>query len=175
MNVRIIAGCFLLGSIICSASSALGLNPMKKLEVMIRADGAVVFVKPAKMPCVTGGGKAMEFDWTMTTLTDSVSLTYTIVCETSLPVDSVRFVWNTPERYSFSCATEKIYEEPKGDKWVYRRRALLSKDEFDRLARSPLPPDVEAGNYIFRMKSSQWKDCALIYNTAIEIINRNKK
>lgn len=148
---------------------------MKKMEVMIRAEGAVVFVKPAKMPCVRGDGKAMEFDWTMTTLADSVSFTYTIVGEASMPVDSVRFIWETPEKIRFSRATEKVYEEPKGDKWIYRRRALLSKDEFDRLADAPLPPEVETGAYSFRIKPSEWKDRSVVYNTAIEIINRNKK
>ncbi len=153
---------------------AAALRPMKHMEVMVRPEGAVVFVKPKTMGCVRGGKKGMEYDVTMSTLADSAFFTCTVLTDAPTGVDSVSFrcVASGAET---RLPAERLYAEPKGDRWVYRLRCGLDSAAFASFATSASAPEVEAGGMVYRHKQAAWDDCREIYKLAKEIIERNKK
>lgn len=178
MNIRRYFVFFII-SAICSVAVnvAYGVKPMKHLKVLATSEGAVVFAIPSKMPCVSGGKTPLEYDLTMSTLTDSVSFTCTITGDLTLPVDKICFTNLKAQsgESSFCCETEKIFKEPKDDKWVHRLRAQLSEDEFKKITESVTSPKIVIGTCTFELKPSQWKDRRIIYQTAAEIVKQNKK
>lgn len=177
MTKRFTASFLLLVFLSCFSLIAYGVKPMKHLEVLATSEGVVVFAKPSKIPCIGGNTKNLEFDLTLSTLSDSVSFTCTVIGESQLQIDNIRFSYTTPLSTDsiFGCCAELIYAEPKGDKWAYRLRALLSYDEFNSIVESGNSPVVTISPYSFQLRPSAWRDRRIIFRTATEIINQNKK
>lgn len=151
---------------------AAALRPMKHMEVMVRPDGAVVFVKPRSMLCVQGGKKAMEYDVTMSTLADSAFFTCTVMTDAPAGIDSVAF--RSGSGAGVTLPAERIYAEPKSDRWVYRLRCALDSAAFADFSSSAEAPCVEAGGKVYRHKQATWNDCREVFKLAKEIIDRNK-
>lgn len=148
-----------------------GVNPIKSLEMMVRPNGAVVFVKSKKMPSLNGKHKAIEYDWTLSTQTDSAYIACTLTLDKPIEADSISFVW--PNNLCRSVA-ERIYIEPKGKKWICRLRGGMKVDQFENMTTSECPPVIEIGDYQYSVSEKKWKDYGKIYKTAVEIVRINK-
>lgn len=148
-------------------------TPLKKLQVLVRQEGAVVFVKPDKMPCIQGAGKPMEYDWTMTTLSDSVFITFTVRADRPLAVDSLYFSWGEPQ-VSIGSSVSRIYAEPKGKYWNIRLRSGMTASEFESMLESASAPLIRVADYTYQHRTDKWPEYRQVYTLGREIINNNR-
>lgn len=147
-------------------------KPEKEIMTHSTGEGTVAFIKPRKVDRMKGSAaaKSMEFDVTLSTLSDSVSIAATIVCPQVLEPDSVRC--NGSEAF----ALERIYCEPKSGKWVNRLRFYLSREQFADLFCSPEPIVFDwGGGATFEADRNRQKKLIPTNRLALEIIDLNKK
>lgn len=153
-------------------ANMMGLNPDKEVISNIFPDGTTAFVKPRKMPKVKDSAaiKPMEYDVTMSTVTDSVSVTGTVVTGISpLATDSV--VINDEIVFPI----ERIYVEPKSGKWVNRVRFYMPNDSFINSFCGESPLKVSFGECVFELSEKKLKEESVVYKRALEIIKMNKR
>lgn len=153
-------------------------DPASALIVKSTPDGTVIFAKPEKMSKVKGSTacKDLEYDVTASTLADTVYFTASVLTKTPFATDSI-----TIDGGSAFCRTyplERIFVEPKGDKWISRVRASLPLPDFKALIAVPQSPEFiyapgGTPDYRFRDKDGKWADRRGIYSLIIEILNRN--
>lgn len=173
LPMKKLAGCGL--AVLLSAVCVAGAKPMDDLKMFVSAQGAVVFVRPKAMNCVDGGGRALDYDWTVTTLSDTVSLTCTVMTDSPVAADSLSLCFGGETPRILTKPLEKIYAEPKGKKWVYRVRAPFAYDEFRAISVSDDAPLLRMMDFSFRHSDKKWESCKDVYKLAIEIIEENRK
>lgn len=141
------------------------------LHMFVNAEGATVFIAPMKMKSAVKGVEDLKYDWTLTTLSDSVLFTFTYICKAPNDLDSLRISDNT---FYVSSQLERIYAEPKGGKWCMRLRAAMPFADFEKIAALHLPPKFIVDQITFIPDDKKWKRAKETYSLAIDIINNNK-
>ncbi|MDE7412909.1 MAG: hypothetical protein K2N05_03840 [Muribaculaceae bacterium] len=139
----------------CMFSSAAGVN---KMFVQRKGEaGWVYHIFPKKMPSVNKKIKNLNYDFTFTEQSDSVTLIATVVINAPLKPNSLRIV---------SCGklseyeVETLYLIPKGSKYEYRLLAKLPFEEWESMYSCTSPYKL---NYIFN-DGSNFEEISFMYS-----------
>lgn len=172
MNTKhLVSVCILLS--VLSADFIYSAKPLDGLRTLVSSDGAVVFVRPQTMDCISGGGKPLDYDWTISTMSDTVSFTFSVVTETPVDLDSLSLL--SPGNGRFERPLEKLYAEPKGSRWIYRMRAPFSLGDFAEISGTEDAPVLKLKGLPYSYRIKKWQECKAVYNLALNIIKENKK
>lgn len=147
-------------------------SPDKQMVFHTAGDDMLVFVKPRKMAktAESAAVKPLEYDITLSTQTDSVTVTYTLVTKTStLQTDS------TVINGLIHIPNERIYVEPKSKNWIYRLRFKMAGKDFQQTFCGDAPVELSIDNYRFMIPQSKQPKEAEICRTAVTLIEINKK
>lgn len=152
-------------------------NLSKHVFTKTTPDGTVVFIKPHKIKRdgTTQVLKDMECDIVLTTFSDTVTFTATLITPQPIPFDSVEVSVGNFNSYF---PVEKLYIEPTGDNWSSRVRFYTSVSDFTRLYDTSGILRVKWGNnYIapsYILKDKDWNKRRQIYKFAFDVISHNK-
>lgn len=164
-------------SLMAAAMMAIGVaaspaSPEKQMVSHSAGDDTIVFVKPRKMPTAdkAASSKPITYDVTLSTQTDSVSVTYTLTTKVpTLNTDS------TGVNGLRSFANERIYVEPKSKEWVYRLRFKMPSETFRETFCNTDSLELKTGNCTFLLSPKKQTKEAEINRMALKIIELNKK
>ncbi|MDE6534435.1 MAG: hypothetical protein K2K82_00315 [Muribaculaceae bacterium] len=162
----------LINAMMALSIAATPANPEKQMVSHSVGDDMVIFVKPRKMPTAnkTSSSKPITYDVTLSTQTDSVSVTYTLITKApTLSADS------TGVNGLRSFANERIYVEPKSKEWVYRLRFKMPAETFRETFCSTDSMELKTGNCTFLLPPKKQTKEAEINRMALKIIELNKK
>lgn len=145
-------------------------------------EGNLVHIFEQKMPAVDSNSKVkyIKYDYTYVEKPDSVSYLSTITlpqCETPI---SISFQNKELEYHQNS---EKVFVEPKGNKFKYRLKIVLPFNIWEKLYESNNPFNIkysferqgEVVEYIFGYKGNNWEKNKNKILEIINIIRLNKK
>lgn len=153
-------------------------NLSKHLQVKTTPDGTVVFIKPQTMKKSQNSTalKDMEYDIVLTSFSDSIMMTATLITSEPLKLDSIEIIDGNyvVDKYPI----EKIYVEPSNKNWVSRVRFYMPEQSFNNLSNYVYPLSFKWGldtySPIYKHDSNKWNKFNRIGKLAIEIINQNK-
>lgn len=170
MNLRKV---FCALAVLLTFMAAVGANPSKQIISHLFDEGLVAFVKPRKMPKSTGSTavKPLVYDITMNTLSDSVSVTCTVVTPLApLEGDSARV--NGTRAYE----TERIYVTPVKKNWENRVRFSMPVADFEQtFGASDSDLNISFGGSGFLLPAKKQKNEAEVCRMLINMINLNRK
>lgn len=153
-------------------------NPASALLIKSTPDATVVFVKPEKMSKAKDSDacKELEYDITAATLSDTIFFTASVITRMPMSTDSITITGSGD--FCRTYPLERIFVEPKGDKWISRVRAGMPLAEFKELIALQQSPEFifapgSPSKVSFQDKQKKWDDRCRIYNLLIEILNRN--
>lgn len=135
-------------------------------------EGMVVFIKPRKMAKAPSSAavKPLIYDITLNTLSDTVAVTYTLIARSpSLQIDS------TALNNSLKYPNERIFIEPKSNKWIYRLRFKMSEEDFKNSFCDNSALELKVDNCAFIIPEAKKPKEADIFKTTLTLINLNKK
>ena len=166
-------------AVICGLATSLHAeNLSKHLITKTSPDATVVFVKPCKMKKAAGTAKAddMEYDVTLSTLTDSVYITATVRTPLPINLDSVTIAQGDK---SAAYPVEKLYVEPDGKKWTSRVRVTLPRADFDTMAHGSTAPLIKWGadtaTVAYRHADKEWDTRRNVFYLSEEILRQNAR
>ncbi|MDE6145925.1 MAG: hypothetical protein K2F96_06575 [Muribaculaceae bacterium] len=152
--------------------AATAASPDKQIVFHSAGDGMLVFVKPRKMAktATSSASKPLDYDITLSTQSDTVSVTFTLVSKSaSLHIDSTSV--NSSLRY----VNERLYVEPKSKNWIYRLRFKMPQDDFEATFCGDNPLELSVDNCGFQIPKKKQPKEAEICRTAVNIIEMNRK
>lgn len=152
-------------------------NLSKHVFTKTTPDGTVVFVKPHKIKRdgTTQALKDMECDIVLTTFSDTVTFTVSLITPQPISFDSVEVSVGNFNSYF---PVEKLYIEPIGDNWSSRVRFYTPVSDFTRLyntsgiLRFKWGYNDTAPSYILNDKD--WNKRRQVYRFAFDVISHNK-
>lgn len=147
-------------------------NPDKQMVFHTAGDDMLVFIKPRKMeisadcPAI----KPLQYDITLSTQTDSVAITCTIVTKNAnLQTDS------TLVNGYLKIPNERLYIEPKGKNWIYRLRYKMANEDFKQAFCNSPKVELCFDKCKFIIPAKKQPAESEICRTALTLIEKNKK
>ena len=156
----------------------LSLYAQKNVKTKISPDETIVFIHDFQFAANDAnndrGLKSMDYDITLVTSNDSVSITSTIISKKPFRPDSVGI--SGLGNY----AVERLYADPKGGKWANRLRFYITFQDFQRLTNADATPAITwlsgdaSSAYTFSPKTKEWAKQQESWQFAIEVITENR-
>lgn len=159
-----------------SAGTALAGDPAKEIITKSDSDGMVVFVKPQKMERDKGSSalKDMEYDITLSTFNDSVSVTASVITRQPFETDSVAVFYGTEPIHA---KIHRIYVEPAKGSWVSRLRFYITTGQLQQLIEAAngisIDWDSQDGSISFRHSRKEWNKRREALRLSINILQQN--
>lgn len=147
-------------------------SPEKQIMSHSAGDDMIVFVKPRTIPTANKqtSAKPITYDLTLSTQSDSVAVTYTLIAPNSaLHADST--IINGSSAYP----NERIFVEPKSKNWTYRLRFKMPYSAFSQDFCGENELRVQTGDCLFTLPAKKQAKEAEINRAALKIIELNKK
>jgi len=146
-------------------------NPAKEIITYAFDEGTVAFVKPQKMPPAANSSarKPLVYDITMNTVSDSVSVTCTVISVDGPLAECPATVCD-----SLTYAVERIYVEPEKKAWTNRLRFKLPMADFSNTFARDGRLTVAFGAYVFELNAKTQKNRSEICRAALQIIELNR-
>lgn len=114
--------------------------------------------------------KPLLYDITLNTLSDTITVTYTLIAKSpSLQIDS------TAINNSMKFPNERIFIEPKSNKWIYRLRFNMSDEDFKNSFCDNSALELNVDNCSFIIPEAKKPKEADIFKTTLTLISLNKK
>lgn len=132
-------------AVLLASVLALSASNVSKMYVQrTSGDLSLFFIYSQKMPLTKDSKdktKALEYDYTYAQVLDSVAMLYTVVLPNPVNDLHASFEYFSSEgsKEVASYNPETIYVKPKGDKFTYRMRIMMSFEDFEALYASELP------------------------------------
>ncbi len=147
-------------------------NPSKEIITYAFDEGTVAFVKPQKMsPAANSSArKPLVYNITMNTVSDSVSVTCTVISVGGPLEECTATVCD-----SLTYEVERIYVEPEEKAWTNRLRFRLPIGDFNGTFARDGRLTVAFGAYGFELNVKKQKDRSEICRAALQIIELNRQ
>lgn len=147
-------------------------NPSKEIITYAFDEGTVAFIKPQKMPPAANSParKPLVYDITMNTLSDSVSVTCTVI-SVAEPIENC----SATVCDSLTYAVERIYVEPEKKAWTHRLRFKMPVGDFSGTFARAGKLTIAFGPYSFELNGKKQKGRSEICRAAMQIIELNRQ